>query len=82
MDVQVGDILTMKKPHPCGGNQFQVLRIGMDFKIRCLTCGHEIMSPANRRARGRIGNVREIKRCRKPVSGDQPKPNGSGSHSE
>lgn len=48
MDVQVGDILTMKKPHPCGGNQFQVLRIGMDFKIRCLTCGHEIMSPRSK----------------------------------
>ncbi len=48
MDVQVGDILTMKKPHPCGGNQFEVLRVGMDFKIRCATCGHEIMSPRSK----------------------------------
>lgn len=48
MDVQVGDILTMKKPHPCGGNQFKVIRIGMDFKILCLTCGHEIMSPRSK----------------------------------
>ena len=45
MDVQVGDILTMKKPHPCGGYQFEVLRVGMDFKIRYTTCGHEVMTP-------------------------------------
>jgi hypothetical protein len=35
----------MKKPHPCGGNTFLVLRIGMDFKIRCERCGHEVMAP-------------------------------------
>ena len=44
-DVQVGDILQTKKPHPCGANQFDVLRVGMDFKIRCRGCGHEIMLP-------------------------------------
>lgn len=43
MDIKVGDILTMKKSHPCGGNTFTVLRVGMDFKLRCNTCGHEIM---------------------------------------
>ena len=45
MDVQVGDILEMKKPHPCGGRRFLVLRSGMDFKIRCTGCGHEVMVP-------------------------------------
>jgi hypothetical protein len=35
----------MKKKHPCGANTFTVLRIGMDFKIRCTGCGHEIMAP-------------------------------------
>ena len=45
MDVQVGDILEMKKPHPCGSKQFLVLRAGMDFKIRCTGCGHEVMVP-------------------------------------
>ena len=45
MDVKVGDILCMKKPHPCGNKRFQVLRIGMDFKIRCITCGREVMVP-------------------------------------
>lgn len=45
MDIQIGDILTMKKAHPCGDNKFMVLRIGMDFKIKCQKCGHEIMLP-------------------------------------
>ena len=34
----------MKKNHPCGCNEFTVLRVGMDFKLRCIKCGHEIMS--------------------------------------
>ena len=45
MDVQVGDRLLLKKPHPCGNSEFEVLRVGMDFKIRCLRCGHEVMVP-------------------------------------
>ena len=45
MDVQVGDILEMKKPHPCGSRRFLVLRSGLDFKIRCTGCGHEVMVP-------------------------------------
>ena len=45
MDVQVGDIFEMKKPHPCGSRRFLVLRSGMDFKIRCTGCGHEVMVP-------------------------------------
>ena len=45
MDVRPGDILVMKKNHPCGGNRFLVLRSGMDFKIRCVKCGHEVMVP-------------------------------------
>lgn len=45
MDVRPGDILEMKKQHPCGSKTFLVLRTGMDFKIRCSGCGHEIMAP-------------------------------------
>ena len=43
MDICVGDILEMKKTHPCGAKQFNVLRIGADFKIKCVGCGHEVM---------------------------------------
>ena len=42
MDVRVGDKLQMKKPHPCGTNVFEVLRIGADFKIRCTGCGTSV----------------------------------------
>lgn len=42
MDIQVGDIIYMKKPHPCGDNRFEVLRVGMDFKLRCVGCSHEV----------------------------------------
>ena len=45
MDIRVADELLMKKPHPCGGSRFAVLRVGMDFKIRCLTCSREVMVP-------------------------------------
>ena len=45
MDVKVGDVLKMKKKHPCGADTFSVLRIGMDFKIKCTGCGHEVMAP-------------------------------------
>lgn len=45
MDVRLNDVIIMKKPHPCGGNRWTVLRIGMDFRIKCLTCGHEVMRP-------------------------------------
>ena len=45
MDIRVSDELIMKKPHPCGGNRFAVLRVGMDFRIRCLTCSREVMVP-------------------------------------
>ena len=45
MDVKVGDKLIMKKNHPCGSNEFEVLRIGMDFRIRCTNCGREVMVP-------------------------------------
>lgn len=48
MDVRVGDILEMKKPHPCGEKRFLVLRIGMDFKIECCKCGHQIMLPRSK----------------------------------
>jgi len=45
MDIQVGDILTLKKKHPCGSNTWQTLRVGADFKLKCLGCSHEIMAP-------------------------------------
>lgn len=48
MDVRVGDVLEMKKSHPCGSRQWQVLRVGMDFKLRCAGCQHELMLPRSK----------------------------------
>ena len=45
MDIQIGDILEMKKAHPCGEKRWQVLRTGADFRLKCLGCGHEVMTP-------------------------------------
>lgn len=48
MDVRLGDILEMKKPHPCGSRNWLVLRVGMDFRMRCQGCGHELMLPRSK----------------------------------
>lgn len=48
MDVQVNDTILTKKPHPCGGSSFLVLRVGMDFRIRCTTCNREVMVPRSK----------------------------------
>ena len=45
MDLKVNDKVELKKTHPCGSKEWLVLRIGMDIKLRCLGCGHEIMAP-------------------------------------
>lgn len=45
MDVRIGDTLVMKKNHPCGANEFEVLRSGMDFRLKCVGCGHIILVP-------------------------------------
>lgn len=46
--VLVGDILEMRKSHPCGSNTWEVLRVGMDFKLKCTGCSHELMLPRAR----------------------------------
>lgn len=43
MEINVGDVLKLKKQHPCGSQEWEVLRIGADFRLKCLGCGHQIM---------------------------------------
>ena len=45
MDLHVNDVVRMKKAHPCGSQEWLILRVGMDFKLRCQGCGHEVMQP-------------------------------------
>ena len=58
MDIQAGDIVKLKKKHPCGSFEWEVLRIGADFRLKCVGCSHQIMIA--RRAVEK--NVREIKK--------------------
>lgn len=45
MDFELGDVIKMKKAHPCGTNQWKILRVGMDFRLKCCGCGHQVMLP-------------------------------------
>ncbi|MGD9498141.1 MAG: DUF951 domain-containing protein [Armatimonadota bacterium] len=40
MRLREGDIVRLKKPHPCGTNAWEIMRLGMDVKLRCTGCGH------------------------------------------
>ena len=43
MEYKVGDFIQLKKPHPCGSKEWEVLRVGADFRLRCLGCDHQVM---------------------------------------
>lgn len=43
MEYKVGDIVKLKKPHPCGSSEWEILRVGADFRLKCLGCGHQVM---------------------------------------
>lgn len=58
LDVQVGDVLVMKKEHPCGSKEWKVLRVGMDFKLVCAGCGRQVMLPRGKAEK----NIRKILR--------------------
>ena len=57
MDIQVGNTLVLKKAHPCGSKEWEVLRVGADFRLKCLGCGHQIMSPRRQVEK----NIKEIR---------------------
>ena len=44
----LGDIVEMKKQHPCGSNQFEIIRVGADIKIKCTGCGRIVMIPRSK----------------------------------
>jgi len=71
VDVQVGDVLTLRKAHPCGTNQWTVTRIGADIGLKCQGCGRRIMLPRdvfNRRVKKFISRAQR--------GGDDPTPEG------
>ncbi len=42
-DFEIGDMVKLKKPHPCGSREWEILRVGADFRLKCMGCGHQIM---------------------------------------
>ena len=58
MELNLHDILELKKNHPCGSKRWDVLRVGMDIKLRCLGCGHEVMTPRHKAEK----NIRTVER--------------------
>jgi len=63
----VGDIVEMKKSHPCGSKEWEVLRTGADFRIKCSGCGHSVMLPRPKFEKG----VKKIMKSNAiPVEGD------------
>ena len=45
MELHLHDMVELKKEHPCGSRRWEVMRVGMDIKLRCLGCGQEVMAP-------------------------------------
>lgn len=44
-EYELGSHVIMKKQHPCGSNEWEITRLGVDIKIKCLNCGHTVMIP-------------------------------------
>ncbi len=45
LKISVGDRVRLKKPHPCGSYEWDVLRTGADIRMKCVGCGREVMLP-------------------------------------
>ena len=60
---KLNDIVIMKKPHACGSNEWQIIRMGVDVKIKCLNCGREVM----------IDRLEFAKKLKKVIGGENEK---------
>lgn len=65
MDLRVGDIIKLKKPHPCGSSEWEILRAGMDFRLKCEGCGHQVMIARKQTEK----SIKQIKRDGELVEG-------------
>ena len=57
MKIEVGNIIKLKKQHPCGSKEWEVLRVGADFRLKCMECAHQVMMPRSTVEK----NVKEIR---------------------
>ena len=52
IDFKIGDIIKIKKTHPCGTNAWEIKRVGMDIRLRCTGCDHQVMLPRKQVEKG------------------------------
>ena len=57
MKIEVGNVVKLKKQHPCGSKEWEVLRVGADFRLKCMGCAHQVMMPMTTVEK----NVKEIR---------------------
>lgn len=69
MDLHIKDIVELKKTHPCGSKQWEITRVGMDIKLKCLGCGHELMLPRSKVEK----SIKKILPASGEVKGGNPK---------
>jgi hypothetical protein len=65
--VNIGDVVRLRKPHPCGGYEWRIVRVGADIGLRCLTCNHRVLLPRS-----------EFERRVKAVVSSAPTPTSGG----
>ncbi|WP_435923201.1 DUF951 domain-containing protein [Paenibacillus sp. DYY-L-2] len=64
---QLGDIVLMKKNHPCGSNEMEIIRMGMDIRIKCVGCKHSVLVPRAKFEK----NMRKVLRSAAPENASQ-----------
>jgi hypothetical protein len=67
MEIQIGDVIRLRKKHPCGGDQWQVLSLGVDVKLKCLTCQRLVLLERSIFERGVRGTVLRDDASAKPA---------------
>ena len=60
MDFSIGEVIKLKKAHPCGANQWEILRVGMDFRLKCQGCGRQVMLPRRQVEKSFRGKLQEM----------------------
>ncbi|RKP51320.1 DUF951 domain-containing protein [Cohnella endophytica] len=62
---ELGDVVLMKKQHPCGANEMEIIRMGMDIRIKCVKCKHSILLP-------RAKFEKSLKKVLRSAAGEEP----------
>lgn len=79
MEIRLGDVASMRKPHPCGGFEWRVVRLGADIGIRCLKCNRRVLIPRStfeRRLKAFISRGEPAPTLRSPTPPSTEAPSG------